>query len=243
MALAVYFKQIAREDTSCLSYIVGCYTSGECMVVDPQEAIGPYLKAAEAEELQVVQVMDTHIHADHVSGSRLLAEAAGAILRLHEAAAVKFDFEPLREGEILRIGNQRLKVLHTPGHTPESVSLLVEDHTRGPEPWFILTGDTLFVGDVGRPDLGRWGNPFDLFRSVQRLMALEDHLEVYPAHYAGSACGRFMSPKPSSTVGFERRFNRAVVGDEGGFIRFVQGNQPPAPAQFEAIRRRNLGEE
>ncbi len=239
----MYFKQLAKEDTSCLSYIIGCYTSGECVVVDPQEDIKPYLRIAEGEELQIIQVLDTHVHADHRSGNRRLAEAADAALRLHEAAPVKFDFDPLRDGDMVKFGNQRLRILHTPGHTPESITLLVEDHTRGPEPWFLITGDTLFVGDVGRPDLGRWGRPEELYESVQRLMTLEDHLEVYPAHYSGSACGRFMSPKTSSTIGFERRFNRAIAGhDKESFVRFVKENQAAPPSDFEAIKRENLGE-
>ncbi len=240
----MYFKQLAREETSCLSYVIGCYTSGECVVVDPAEDIHPYLRIGDSEELRIIQVIDTHIHADHVSGGRALAEASGAPLRLHAAAGVKYEFKPLVEGDVVRCGNQRLQVLHTPGHTPESISLLVEDHTRGPDPWFVLTGDTLFVGDVGRPDLGRWGRPEELYGSVQRLLALEDHLEIYPAHYSGSACGRFMSPKPSSTIGFERRFNKAAAAkSKEEFVRFVKDNQPQPPANFEAIKRKNMGEE
>ncbi len=238
----MYFKQLAREQTSCLSYVIGCYSSGECAVVDPQEDVKPYLHVADAEELRIVQVVDTHIHADHVSGARALVDATDAALRLHEAAGVRYPFKPLREGDIVRFGNQRLKVLHTPGHTPESISILVEDHTRGPDPWFVLTGDTLFVGDVGRPDLGLWGRPEDLYESVQRLLGLEDHLEVYPAHYSGSACGRYMSPKTSSTIGFERRFNRAATAkDREDFLRMVQEDQLPAPPNFEAIKRKNMG--
>jgi len=191
-----------------------------------------------------MHVMDTHIQADHESGGRVLAARTGAAYGLHESADVAFPFTPLADGQELVCGNVTTRVLHTPGHTPESLSLVVTDCTRGPEPWFVLTGDTLFVGTVGRPDLpgAMERSARDLYRSVQRLLALPDHTEIYPTHFAGSACGKGMSGKPMSTVGFEKRFNPVLsIASEDAFVAALTAELPPKPAGMEATLRQNQG--
>jgi hydroxyacylglutathione hydrolase len=190
-------------------------------------------------------VIDTHLHADHISGARTLAARAGAPYCLHEAATgvVHFDFLPLRDGQVIEAGNVLVKVLHTPGHTPESVCLLVTDKRRGDEPWFVLTGDTLFVGAVGRPDLANREREMaaQLYESLHsKLLSLPDAIEVYPGHQAGSACGAGLSGKPSSTIGFERRFNPSLALDESGaFIELLVRDIPERPADMERILAAN----
>jgi len=189
-------------------------------------------------------VIDTHIQADHPSGGRALAARTGAAYCLHESADVAFPFTPLVDGQELVCGNVTSRVLHTPGHTPESLSLVVTDRTRGPEPWFVLTGDTLFVGTVGRPDLPGTmeQSARALYRSVQRLLALPDHTEIYPTHFSGSACGKGMSGKPTSTLGFEKRFNPALAfASEESFVAALTAELPERPAGMETILRQNQG--
>ncbi len=217
-------------------------------MVDPQLEIEQYLQAATQKKLAVTHVIETHVQADHVSGARRLAEATGAQLCLHESAKVEFPFRPVREGEALTLGNVVATVWHTPGHTPEGLSLVVTDRTRGDAPWFALTGDTLFSGGIGRPDLLGDGVETalaeQLYESVHRLAALPDHVEVYPAHFSGAACGKGLSGKPMSTIGFERLFNpalRLVSKDE--FVRFALEGLPPQPEVFALNRRKNVGRE
>jgi glyoxylase-like metal-dependent hydrolase (beta-lactamase superfamily II) len=215
--------------------------------VDPQQDIAPYLDAAAQKGMRVTHVFETHVQADHVSGARALAAATGAPVLYHEAAEVRFPHVRLADGEEHEVGNVRLSVLHTPGHTPESICLVVTDRSRASEPWFVLTGDTLFSGSVGRPDLLGQGAEErlaeQLYESVHgRLLTLPDHLEVHPAHFSGAACGKGLSGKPGSTIGFERRFNPALqqrTKDE--FLRFVLADLPPQPPSFADNRRRNLG--
>ena len=200
-----------------------------------------YLTVARRHGLEITDVLDTHIHADHRSSTRPLAEATGARLHLGEGADVGFDFLPLKEDDELTVGNRRMKVLRTPGHTPEHITLLVDD-------WFLLTGDTLFVGDVGRVDLALTDvdeaelerRARQLYRSLHRLLELEDHVEVYPGHYAGSTCGRGMDGKPMSTIGRERRFNKALSLKANEFVTFQLENIPPLPEDFTAIKRDNI---
>jgi hydroxyacylglutathione hydrolase len=218
---------------------------GASTVVDPQaHDIERYLEFASLKQTKITYVIDTHIQADHESGGRALAARTGAAYGLHESADVAFPFTPLADGQELLCGNVTTRVLHTPGHTPESLSLVVTDGTRGPEPWFVLTGDTLFVGTVGRPDLpgAMDQSARDLYRSVQRLLALPDHTEIYPAHFSGSACGKGMSGKPMSTVAFEKRFNPALaIASEDAFVAALTGELPPKPAGMAAMLRRNQG--
>jgi hydroxyacylglutathione hydrolase len=178
-------------------------------------------------------VVSTHVHADHRSAARELAAATGAPLYYHRSAELANPFSPLDDGSEVSLGNVVIEVLHTPGHTPESISLLVTDRTRAREPWMVLTGDTLFVGDVGRPDFGGDEAGRALHASLERLLSLPDHVEVYPAHISGSPCGRAMSGKPSSTIGFERRYNAALQHpDRASFVGALFEGIPPKPPGF-----------
>jgi len=238
----VIFRQFLHEQRSCASYLIGCPSKGVAAVVDPQEDASGYVSAAQRHGLRVTDVFDTHIHADHPSGARELADRAGATLRLGVGARVGFAFEPLSEGDVIEIGNRRVRVIHTPGHTPEHVSLLVDD-------WFVLTGDTLFVGDVGRIDLALEevddlelrGRAQQLHNSLQKLLDLPPETEVYPGHFAGSTCGRGMDGKTISTIGYERRVNRPLSLGLEDFISFQLSTPPPLPADFEDVKRTNLG--
>jgi glyoxylase-like metal-dependent hydrolase (beta-lactamase superfamily II)/rhodanese-related sulfurtransferase len=240
----VIFRSVANEASGCIAYLVGCEHAGVAAVVDAgRPDLEQWLALARAKDLAITHVLDTHVHADHVSGARELAEATGATLGLHEAAEVRFPHVGLRDGERLRLGTVELRVLHTPGHTPESMCLVVTDTSRGEEPWFVLTGDTLFVGDVGRPDFGGETAAAELHRSLfDRLLPLGDAIEIYPAHGAGSLCGRAMSSKVGSTIGFERRFNPALRHqDQEGFVRALTENIPPRPPSMDRIIAKNRG--
>lgn len=217
-------------------------------MVDPQPDIEPYLEAAAQKVMRITHIFETHVQADHVSGARRLAAATRAPVFFHESAEVRFPHVDLEDGEEHDMGNVQMTVLHTPGHTPDSISILVTDRSRAPEPWFVLTGDTLFSGGVGRPDLLGAGAETmlaeQLYESVfGKLMKLPDHIEIFPAHFGGAACGKGLSGKPGSTIGFERRFNPALqLRSKDEFVRFVLADLPPQPAEFTENRRRNLGE-
>jgi glyoxylase-like metal-dependent hydrolase (beta-lactamase superfamily II) len=213
-------------------------------VCDPIEQIEPYLRVSEETGMKIRYVIDTHVHADHVSGGRRLAEATGADYVLHDSAGARFKFRGVKDNEELDLGNVRIRVLHTPGHTPEHIALVVTDKTRGPEPWFVLSGHTLMVGDLGRTELASSAEEGarSLFRSVDKLKHLPDYLEVLPGAFSGSVCGRSLSGKPSSTIGFERRFNRAFgIAEEEQFVRHMLENIPTPPAEAAKIRAINLG--
>ena len=211
--------------------------------MDPQaNDIDTYIEFAKAKGMEIKYIVDTHVQADHVSGGRTLAQLTGADYCLHESADVAFEVTPLTDHQELDLGNVSIRVLHTPGHTPESICLLVTDKTRGPEPWFLLTGDTLFVGAIGRPDLP--GNVKEsaaqLYESLhQKLLVLPETLEIYPAHFSGSLCGAGMSGKPMSTLAFEKRWNPTLVLDRGSFIEKMASTSPPKPAEMEAVLRAN----
>jgi glyoxylase-like metal-dependent hydrolase (beta-lactamase superfamily II) len=195
--------------------------------------------------MRITHVIDTHIHADHRSGGPALAKKVGAPYCLHESADVTLPFEALRDGQEIELGNTRVKVLHTPGHTPESICLVVTDLRRGADPWFVLTGDTLFVGAVGRPDLpGRAReNAAELYDSVHtKLLTLPDDLEVFPAHFAGSMCGAGMSGKPSSTIAFEKRWNPLLSRSKDEFVAAL-ADVPAKPPEMENILSQNRGRE
>lgn len=236
------FQQILNEEAGCLSYLIGCGQAGEAAVVDPaRDRVDEYVALARRKGLTVTHVFDTHLHADHISGNQALADKTGARILMHPAADAAFPTTPIEDGGEVHIGNVAFRVLHTPGHTPESVSLLVTDRSRGEEPWFVLTGDTLFVGDVGRPDFGGERAAATLYQSLtRRLLTLPDSVEVYPAHGAGSACGRAMSSKTTTTIGFERRFNLALrAADEASFVRALMTGLPAKPPNFDRIIARN----
>ena len=215
-------------------------------MVDPQLEIEPYLEAAGQKAMRVSHIIETHVQADHVSGARRLAAVTGAPILVHEAAPVTFPHVGVADGEEHEMGNVRMTFLHTPGHTPDGLSIVVTDRSRAPEPWFVLTGDTLFSGGVGRPDLlgtgAEHGLAEQLYESLYgKLLPLPDHLEVYPAHFGGAACGKGLSGKPHTTIGFERRFNPALqFATKTDFVRFVLADLPPQPEAFADNRRRNL---
>ena len=232
------------HDTGCAAYVFGCGGVGIGAVVDPQERdVLAYVEFAESKGLRITQVIDTHVHADHTSGARSLAEQTGASYRLHRAAEVSFEFDPMDDDDEIALGNTRIRVLHTPGHTPDSVCLLVTDLRRGADPWFVLTGDTLFVGAVGRPDLPgeTRKSAADLYTSLhEKVLSLPDDIEIYPGHFAGSACGAGMSGKPSTTIGFEKRFNPLLSLDRDAFVEAVSV-VPEKPADMQRLMLTNLG--
>lgn len=241
------FRQILHPQTGCASYVFGCTGKAKLAVVDPHiEHIADYLEVARQANSPIVAIFETHVQADHHSGAALLAAATHAPIYLHESAQVTFPFTPLKDGDVVDLGNDYVRVLHTPGHSADSISLVVGDRVRTETPWLVFSGDTLFVGDVGRPDLHGAANTAlyagQLYDSLfNKLLKLDDMVEVYPGHFSGSVCGRNMSGKPSSTIGFERRFNRALQHTEReAFIAFVQQDQTPAPPEFATIRQANL---
>lgn len=240
------FKPYYYFETGCAAYVLGCGGLGKCAVVDAHEQdIDAYTAFAEAKGMRITHVIDTHIHADHSSGGAALAKKVGAAYCLHESADVELSFAPLTDGRELELGNTRIKVLHTPGHTPESICLVVTDLRRGTDPWFVLTGDTLFVGAVGRPDLpGRARESAgELYDSIHaKLLGLADDVEVYPAHFSGSLCGAGMSGKPSSTIAFEKRWNPMLAKSRDEFVDALS-EVPPKPAAMEQLLRLNRGKQ
>ncbi len=235
----MYFKQFLHDDHGCASYFIASRESREAAVVDPQIDVDRYLGLAAERGYRITTVIDTHLHADHVSGNRALARATGADLYLHASADVAFSFAALQHGTVLSIGQLQLRVVHTPGHRPEAISLLLVNPPRSPEPSMVLSGDTLFVGDVGRPDFGGAEGAEQQWASVQRLLSLPDWVEVFPAHFEGS-CGKAMCGRPSSTIGFERRFNPVLRLSREEFLSYA--GQPPArPLNMTAIMATNQG--
>lgn len=241
----MFFRQLpAREAT--LSYLFGCGSCNVAIAVDP--VLGDeqwFIDEAAKQNVKITHVIDTHVHADHYSGGRKLAQLLGAPYCLHEVDRnfVKFDFEPLRDGQKLDLGNVQVEVLHTPGHTADSVCLLVTDLRRGGAPWFVVTGDTLFVGAVGRPDLAGKEREMagQLYDSLQsKLLGLPADLEIYPGHQAGSVCGAGLSGKPSSTIGFEKRWNPALAMSREDFIAEITREIPPRPAEMERMVAANI---
>lgn len=236
----MFFKQLPTRE-SALSYFFGCAGLGKAVAVDVVAGDEDwFIEEARKAEVEIRYVIDTHVHADHYSGGRALARRVGAPYCLHESdrALVKYDFEPLHDEQLLDVGNVKVKVLHTPGHTPDSVCLLVTDARRSEAPWFVITGDTLFVGAVGRPDLA--GREVEMAGVLHdslhaRLLTLPDDLEIFPGHQAGSACGAGLSGKPSSTLGFEKRWNPALSMDKDAFIDCLMASIPARPADMDRI--------
>jgi hydroxyacylglutathione hydrolase len=253
----MHFQRFYDVKLAQASYLIGCQVTGEAIVVDPNRDVEQYVDAAAAQGLRVTHVTETHIHADFVSGARELADRTDAELLLSDeggsewryAFAEKSDARLLRDGDRFRVGNIEIEAMHTPGHTPEHLSFLVTDGAAIAGPWGILTGDFVFVGDVGRPDLleraaGYAGTMEEaartLHRSLQRFRALPDHLQLWPGHGAGSACGKALGAMPSSTVGYEKRANWGLADiDEPTFVRLVLEGQPEPPRYFAQMKRIN----
>ena len=239
----MFFRQLLHEDLGCASYVVA--DGGEAAVIDPKWEIEEYLQLAEEHGFEIRHVLETHNHADHLSGKGRLAKATGATIRVPEAADVEYPHEPLADGDSVTVGETTVTALATPGHRPEHTAYLVSDGSRGEEPWLVVTGDSLFVGDVARPDLAVEAEEgaHGLYGSLQRLLALDDFAEVWPGHIGGSLCGGAgMSEKPGTTIGFERRFNRLLrTEDEGDFVRALTGTLAPQPPNFRRIVELNRG--
>src|SRR5437870_2616772 len=233
-------------ETACASYLFGCMSERKLAVVDPHEAmVEAYLDEAERAGAPIVAVLETHVQADHVSGLPALVEATGATAYLPAEAGVEFEHEELEDGSELALGNTRVRALATPGHAPAHNAYVVADRRRGDsQPWLVFTGDSLLVGDVGRPDLHAQGEPEPLARqlyaSLRRLLELPDGVLVLPSHYGGSVCGRSLSGNPFSTIGYERQHNAAFAAtDVEVFVRELLVDVPPPPADQAAIVRAN----
>jgi hydroxyacylglutathione hydrolase len=240
----MFFRQVLNDGSACASYVFGCKTKSRFAVVDPHaDLVDEYVRIAEAQGVPIVAVLETHVQADHVSGLPELIQRTGAVAFLPEGADVDFEHVPLADGERVDLGNTELEAIATPGHATAHHAYLVTDHTRGGEPWFVLTGDALLVGDAGRPDLHAHGGAGvedmarTLYRSLtERLLSLPDDLLLYPAHYSGSVCGRGLSANPASTIGFERRHNKALQFDsEDAFVAALVTDIPPVPPQQAEI--------
>ena len=237
------FRPFYVYASGCASYVFDCGGLGKCAIVDPRDdLVDDYVAFAAAKGMAITHVFETHVHADHRSGGRRLSALTGAQHCLHRSANVEFDFVAVDDDDVIVLGNTTVRVLHTPGHTPEGVSLVVSDLRRGPAPWFVCTGDTLFVGAVGRPDLpgDTANNVRQLQASLQKLRALEPTVEVYPAHFGGSACGQGLSGKPCSTIGFETRFNPLLSADVDA-LGAALADVAARPADIDAIVAFNRG--
>jgi glyoxylase-like metal-dependent hydrolase (beta-lactamase superfamily II) len=229
--------------TIASSYVFGCGSKSVCAVVDPVAEPQFYLDTVSELGMQVRYVIDTHVHADHLSTGRELADAAGAAYVLHESVNASFSFERVGDGDRLELGNTVVDIMHLPGHTPEHIGLLVTDHVRSTEPWFVVTGHTLMVGDMGRTELASSveDGAHALYESAQKLKRLPDYIEVLPGAFAGSVCGRSLSGKTISTIGFERRFNKAFsINDRKAFVDTMVRDIPLSPPNAAATRSRNL---
>jgi hydroxyacylglutathione hydrolase len=238
----VIFRPYLYEPTACASYLFGCLTKAALAVVDPHaELVDAYLAEAERVGAPIVAVFETHVQADHVSGLPALIEATGATAYLPAGAEVEFDHVPLDDGATVELGNTIVRALATPGHAPAHHAYVVADRRRGDEePWLVFTGDSLLVGDVGRPDLHAGGDPEPLARqlhaSIERLLELPDGVVVYPSHYGGSVCGRALSSNPFSSIGFERSHNQALAHpDAESFAQALLVDVPPPPVGQTAI--------
>jgi glyoxylase-like metal-dependent hydrolase (beta-lactamase superfamily II) len=238
----MFFRQILHPEKSCASYLVGCPTFHTCVAIDPQGDPDRYLAIVDENDMQLTGVFDTHVHADHVSSARALAGKSGAPLYAGPGTPLGFAHAELADGQVIPSGNRKIAVIHTPGHTAEHVSLSIDD-------WFVLTGDTLFVGDVGRVDLSLSDvsqvqlvdRVHTLQKSLRKLLTLPDWTEIFPGHYSGSVCGKGMDGKPISTIGREKRDSRPLQLSDDALVHFLTENLPPLPDSFREIKKKNLG--
>jgi hydroxyacylglutathione hydrolase len=242
----VLFRQFVNDDLGCASYLIGDESSGEAVVVDPAYAIEQYLEEAKKRRARIVRVLETHTHADHVSGHGRFALEHGIPVSVHPVAEPQFDFDPLEDGQELVLGETAIRVVHTPGHRPEHCCFEVIDGSRGDEPWLVITGDSLLIGDAARPDLASAAEDGarGMYESLERLLELPDGVQVYPGHVAGSLCGAGMSSMYSSTIGFERRFNHKlelVSRSVDEFVAETTTSSAPRPPNMERIVELNRG--
>jgi glyoxylase-like metal-dependent hydrolase (beta-lactamase superfamily II) len=240
----VYFRQLLNDETACASYLLGCKTHSQFAVVDPHiDLVDQYIALAKGQGIPIAAVLETHVQADHISGLPDLVARTGATAYMPAGASADFEHHALADDEVVALGNTTLRAVATPGHALAHHAYLVTDHTRGEDPWLVLSGDALLVGDAGRPDLHAQGEHTvdamarTLYRSLtERLLTLPDEIALYPAHYSGSVCGRGLSANPISTIGFERRHNPALQFDsEDAFVAALTSDIPPAPPQQAAI--------
>jgi glyoxylase-like metal-dependent hydrolase (beta-lactamase superfamily II)/rhodanese-related sulfurtransferase len=241
----MFTQQFFVEGLGCASYMVGCEAKGIAAVIDPDREVEKYLDAAQSRGLKITHIIETHLHADHVSGNTDLAARTGADIYVHESSGAEYGHKSLRHEEVIELGNIRLRTLHTPGHTPESITLLVSDTTRAEEPWLALTGDTLFVGDIGRPDLvgaeAARGLANNMYESLfEKILPLNDSLLIYPGHGAGSLCGKSIGSMKSTTLGFERKYNPALMPRERDeFVEYAVNDLPEQPGNHTRIKAMN----
>jgi hydroxyacylglutathione hydrolase len=245
----MYFRQLLNEDTACASYLLGCKSCNTLAVVDPHvDLVDEYLALAASQGVPITAVLETHVQADHVSGLPELVRRTGATAYLPAGSGASFEHHPLEDGEVVKLGNVELQAIATPGHAGAHHAYMVVDYSRADEPWIVLTGDALLVGDAGRPDLHAGGDhdveymARALYRSLtQRLLTLPDELIVFPAHYSGSVCGRGLSATPVTTVGYERRHNKALQFEsEEAFVAALTTDIPPVPEHQAQIVAANL---
>ena len=250
----MFFQHVYDKTLAQASYVIGCQAAGVAAVIDPRRDVDVYLDIAKANKLKITHILETHIHADFLSGSRELAQLTGAQLYLSDEGGAEWEYQfphiGLKDGDEIMVGNLKIKVLHTPGHTPEHISFLLTDTPASPEPVMIFTGDFVFVGDVGRPDLlekaaGQTGTQRkgaeQMFDSLKKFAALPDFVQVWPGHGAGSACGKALGAVPSSTVGYEKMRNWAFryMNDKEGFIDYLLADQPEPPRYFAMMKKLN----
>lgn len=250
----MYFQHVYDKTLAQASYFVGCQQAGVAIVIDPKRDVDTYLKIAEEQNMKITHVAETHIHADFLTGSRELAALTGAKLYLSDEGGEGWEYEfphaGLKDGSVFYVGNLKFEVLHTPGHTPESISFLLTDTPASSEPVMFFTGDFVFVGDIGRPDLLEEAAGFkgtkvagaqEMYRSIERFRNLPDHLQVWPGHGAGSACGKALGAVPSTTVGYEKIRNWALQfeNDREGFVKFLLEDQPEPPKYFAMMKKLN----
>ena len=247
----MFLRQLLHEGTACASYVFGCKSRSAFAVVDAHaDLVDDYIEIAESQGAAIVAVLETHLQADHVSGMPELVARTGATPYAPAGAGLEFDHRPLADGDRVTLGNVEVTAVSTPGHAPAHHAYVVTDRARGPEPWLVLSGDALLIGDAGRPDLHAHGDHTveamarALYRSLhERLLELPDHLVLFPAHYSGSVCGRGLSATPVSSIGFERRFNPALQFDsEDAFVAALVRDVPPPPEhQAEIVRVNRTG--
>ncbi|MFM1963357.1 MAG: hypothetical protein RLZZ172_2202 [Bacteroidota bacterium] len=250
----MFFQHVYDKSLAQASYFIGCQKAGVAAVIDPKRDVDTYLEIAKQNNMTITHIMETHIHADFLSGARELAALTGGKLYLSDEGGEGWEYEfyhiGLKDGDTFMVGNLKMEVMHTPGHTPESISFLLTDTPASPEPVMFFTGDFVFVGDIGRPDLlekaaGMTGTmnagAEQMFKSIDRFSKLPDHIQVWPGHGAGSACGKALGAVPSSTVGYEKIRNWAFrfANDEKGFTNFLLEDQPEPPKYFAMMKKLN----